>query len=127
MYNWYAVNDPRGLAPVGWHVPSAAEWGTLQNYLGGEAVAGGKMREVGTIHWLSGDFASNSSGFTALPGGYRLGNFNDIGGHGYWWSTTTDSHITINAFIRDIETNSNSLGFNSGYKEAGYSVRCIKD
>lgn len=83
LYNWYAVNDPRGLAPTDWHVPSHAEWISLTTYLGGEDVAGGKMKEAGTSHWQSPNAgATNSSGFTALPGGYRLSNgaYNGIGG-----------------------------------------------
>src|ERR1035437_4904310 len=70
LYNWYAVNDPRGLAPTGWHVPSDAEWTTLSTCLGGNAVAGGAMKETGTTHWTSPNTgATNSSGFTGLPGG----------------------------------------------------------
>src|SRR5665647_2153473 len=72
LYNWYAVNDPRGLAPTGWHVPSDAEWTTLSTCLGGDAVAGGAKKETGTTHWTSPNTgATNSSGFTALPGGLR--------------------------------------------------------
>src|ERR1035437_8570614 len=72
LYNWYVVNDPRGLAPTGWHVPSDAEWTTLSTCLGGYAVAGGAMKETGTTHWTSPNTgATNSSGFTGLPGGGR--------------------------------------------------------
>jgi uncharacterized protein (TIGR02145 family) len=91
LYNWYAVNDPRGLAPTGWHVPSDAEWDTLSTFLGGDGYAGGKMKETGTTHWWDPNAdATNSSGFTALPGGtrYYLGEFFDAGGYGYWWSST---------------------------------------
>src|SRR5690606_33259564 len=83
LYNWYAVNDPRGLAPVGWHIPSDSEWTILTDYLGGFEVAGGKMKETGTTHWANPNIgADNSSGFTGLPGGYRAYNsaeFNTIG------------------------------------------------
>jgi uncharacterized protein (TIGR02145 family) len=72
LYNWYAVNDPRGLAPEGWHIPSDAEWTTLTTFLGGEGVAGGKMKERGITHWIYPNTdATNSSGFTGLPGGVR--------------------------------------------------------
>lgn len=70
LYNWYAVNDPRGLAPEGWHIPTDAEWIALIDYLGGTNVAGGKMKQIGTVHWISPNLgATNESGFSALPGG----------------------------------------------------------
>jgi len=72
LYNWYAVNDPRGLAPNGYHIPTDAEWTTLTTYLGGSTLAGGKMKEAGSSHWLSPNTgATNSSGFKGLPGGFR--------------------------------------------------------
>lgn len=74
LYNWYAVNDPRGLAPAGWHMPSDLEWSTLATCLGGDGVAGGKMKGTGTAFWQEPNAgAINSSGFTELPGGYRKG------------------------------------------------------
>jgi len=81
LYNWYAVNDSRYIAPVGWHVPSDAEWLTLVDYLGGDTVADGKMKEIGTTHWVSPNTgATNESGFSALPGGYRdYGGNSDMG------------------------------------------------
>ena len=91
LYNWYAVNDPRGLAPKGWHIATDAEWTTLINYLGGESVAGGKLKEIGLAHWASTNTgATNETGFSAVPGGCRdyHGTFYDIGGYGYWWSST---------------------------------------
>src|ERR1035437_5597261 len=91
LYNWYAVNDPRGVAPAGWHVPSDAEWTTLSTCLGGDLIAGGPMKETGTTHWTyANSGATNSSGFTGLPGGYRtnVGTFNVVGSAGGWWSST---------------------------------------
>ncbi|MBC7605445.1 MAG: fibrobacter succinogenes major paralogous domain-containing protein [Burkholderiales bacterium] len=91
LYNWYAVNDPRGLAPIGYHVPSDAEWTTLTTFLGGEEVAGGKMKESGTTHWNGPNTnAANTSGFTGLPGvaRYDFGTFANIVLLGYWWSST---------------------------------------
>ena len=87
LYNWYAVNDPRGLAPTGWHVPSDAEWTTLETTLGGDPVAGGKMKVAGTTRWTTPNTgATNESGFAGLPGGTRNNNgtFSNVGSNGYW-------------------------------------------
>ncbi len=98
LYNWYAVNDGRGLCPTGWHVPSgddtSSELKTLIDFLGGLDVAGGKMKETGTTHWFSPNTgATNESGFTGLPGGARtgFGTFFYLGEDGYWWSNTESS------------------------------------
>lgn len=91
LYHWYAVNDVRNIAPVGWHVATDADWTALTTLLGGEAVAGGTLKELGTIHWLSPNAsATDSVGFTALPAGYRgyQGEFNFIGARGYWWTSS---------------------------------------
>lgn len=91
LYNWDAVNDSKGLAPDGWHIPSDEEWDTLINYLGGANIAGGKMKETGTAHWESPNTgATNESGFTALPGSYRRnnGSFPLIGYSANFWSST---------------------------------------
>lgn len=90
LYTWYAATDSRGLCPTGWHLPTDAEWTTLTTFLGGEAVAGGKMKEAGTSHWNFNTGADNSSGWTGLPGGYRhgYGAFFDIGNYGDWWSAS---------------------------------------
>lgn len=128
LYNWYAVNDPRGLAPIGWHVPSDAEWTTLTNYLGGEYVAGGKMKETGTTHWeVPNTDATNSSGFTGLPGGYRYPEsaFSGIGRYGYWWSATENSPDI--AWYRYLSYNDGSIYRGHNSKDFGFSVRCIKD
>ncbi|MCB9001260.1 MAG: fibrobacter succinogenes major paralogous domain-containing protein [Bacteroidales bacterium] len=95
LYNWYAVNTGK-LAPTGWHVATDAEWTTLTTYLGGESVAGGKLKETDTTHWASPNTgATNETGFTALPGGYRGrgGAFGGIGGYGYWWSATEFEYL----------------------------------
>ncbi len=131
LYNWYAVSDPRGLAPTGWHVPSDAEWTVLSDYLGGAAVAGKKMKS--TRGWkddiieASGN-GTNESRFSGLPGGLRYynGYFNLIGSHGSWWSSTenlTDGAYVCNLYQRD------RLGRDGNYgsKEKGLSVRCLKD
>jgi uncharacterized protein (TIGR02145 family) len=127
LYNWYAVNDPRGLAPEGWHVPSDAEWTTLATYLGGESVAGGKMKETGTAHWPSPNSgATNSSGFTALPGGYLPNNtFYDIAQHGYWWSSSEQNSTT--AWYQTVFSGNTITVRNTIAKASGFSIRCIKD
>jgi len=94
LYNWHAVNDARGLAPKGWHIPSDNEWTTLTNYLGGLEVAGGKMKATGTAYWNSpNEGATNESGFSVLPGGYRYfdGSFNFIRNNAFFWSAAEDA------------------------------------
>jgi len=130
LYNWYAVHDPRGLAPEGWHVPSDAEWDTLVTTLGGHAIAGGKMKEAGIIHWLPPNTdATNSSGFTGLPGGNRFGNggFGSIRLFGMWWSST--QYGTGQAWYRTLRYNSGFVyrSHHGATQRYGFSVRCIKD
>lgn len=128
LYNWYAVTDPRGLASQGWHVATDTDWTTLTNYLGGDAVAGGKMKETGTTHWISpNNAADNSKGFTGIPGGYykESGGFYDIGISSYWWSSTENNPTT--AWNRSLN-NSDGIAYKSfSNKNAGFSVRCVKD
>ena len=127
LYNWYAVNDPRGLAPTGYHVPSDAEWTTLTTFLGGAAVAGDKMKA--TTGWTpsSGIINTNSSGFTGLPGGYRFNNatFNFIGYTGNWWSSSEAS--TSIAWPRYLLSYGSDAGKNGYDKTFGFSVRCLRD
>jgi uncharacterized protein (TIGR02145 family) len=128
LYNWYAVKDSRNIAPMGWHIPTDAEWTTLANYLGGIAVAGGKLKETGIDHWKSPNVgATNESGFTALAGGMRDGNswYDDFGLYGHWWSSTQSD--ANNAWGRGIYYNYGDIGSSSFGKSLGYSVRCIKD
>ncbi|HYK45339.1 MAG TPA: fibrobacter succinogenes major paralogous domain-containing protein [Parafilimonas sp.] len=133
LYNWYAVHDPRGLAPLGWHVPSDLEWNTLSTYLGGDSVAGGKMKTTGIYEEGSGRWhkpnlgATNSSGFSALPGSLRYndGSFSIIGYYGRWWSSTKSS--ATNSWDRSLNTWVEDLGRSSDNKQFGFSVRCIKD
>lgn len=128
LYNWYAVNDPRGLAPVGWHVPTDAEWTTLETCLGGSSVAGGKMKVTGTTTWTSPNTgATNTSGWAGLPGGYRFkdGTFFSVGGYGYWWSSTVNS--ATSAWYRYLFYNDGNIYRDFGFKEGGFSVRCLRD
>ena len=123
LYNWYAVNDPRGLAPAGWHIPSDAEWTTI-----GASVAGGEMKESGTIHWITPNTgATNSSDFTGLPGGYRNYNglFGNVGEYGFWWSSTSQSGS--GAWARQLRYDDDDLITNSQAKRNGLSVRCLRD
>ena len=133
LYNWYAVNDPRGLEPSGYHIPSDSEWTVLTTYLGGEYVAGGKLKSTGTIEsgnglWYSlNTGATNESGFSALPGGRRndISNYKIIGYFGYWWSATESySH---EALYRNLTWQSSFIYDFTGPKKFGCSVRCIKD
>jgi uncharacterized protein (TIGR02145 family) len=126
LYNWYAVNDPRGLAPVGWHIPTDAEWSTLGNYLG--VNAGGKLKANGTNLWKYPNTGQADCGFSGLPGGSRdlNGVFSDVGFGGNWWSTTQAS--STGAWYRNLFYSSGDLtrySFNN--LRWGFSVRCIKD
>ncbi len=128
------MNDPRGLAPEGWHVPTDFELRTLIECLGGLSVAGGPMKETGTTHWLSrppNADATNTSGFTALPGGTRHGNgpFFGMGSNGYWWSSTQSEFNLYLAHYRNLHYFSGSV-FDGGHgstKGSGFSVRCLRD
>jgi uncharacterized protein (TIGR02145 family) len=128
LYNWYAVNDPKGLAPTGYHVPSEPDIQTLVNSLGGYLAAGGLLKETGTTYWNSPNIgATNSSGWTGRPGGFRIqdGSFIVRNLTGYWWnSTSVDS---LNAFAYTLSYNNTNIGVNNGNKLAGFSVRCLKD
>jgi uncharacterized protein (TIGR02145 family) len=140
LYNWYAavgiydaasLANPtlrKKLAPTGWHVPTDAEWTTLTTCLGGESVAGGKMKETGTAHWTSPNtYATNESGFTGLPGGFRYGNgaFTGIGTYGFWWSSS--EYGTTYAWYRYLYYTYGSAFSNSFNKTYGFSVRCLRD
>ena len=130
LYNWFVVDpaNPKKIAPKGWHIPSDAEWTILIDFLGGERVAGDKMRETGFVHWSNQNTsASNESGFTGLPGGsrYSNGDFNppSSGLYGIWWSTETYSDYAYCRYM----TESSIIGRNDYPKEDGMSIRCIKD
>lgn len=129
LYSWAAVNDARKLAPAGWHIPTDADWNELVSYLGGEDLAGGKMKEQSTAHWVSPNTgADNSSGFNAVPAGNRNlnGSFYDLGYHTAWWSATNNG--TGYGNYRVIHKNEAKI-FSYFYSDVkvGFSVRCIKD
>jgi uncharacterized protein (TIGR02145 family) len=127
LYNWYAVSTGN-LCPIGWHMPSDAEWTTLTSYLGGEDIAGGKLKETGTTHWLTPNTgATNETGFTSLPGGFRQngGTSDAVWLAGYWWSATDNS--ATEAWYRAMSRSySPVLRSNAGNPD-GLSVRCLKD
>jgi uncharacterized protein (TIGR02145 family) len=128
LYNWYAVNDWRMLPPAGWHVPTDAEWTTLITFLGGEAVAGGKMKAVSPLWRSPNTGATNSSEFAGFPGGDRSSDGITIhaeGNFGYWWSATEGSGI--NAWGRGLHYGDSSAFRGYTRKTYGFSVRCIKD
>jgi hypothetical protein len=123
LYNWYAVNDPRGLAPIGYHIPTDAEWTILTTYLGTDAAA--KMKS--TTGWNDDGNGNNTSGFAGLPGGgrYNDGGFSNIGANGFWWSSSEDD--TSNAWSRFLYSSDGDV-FRSDYnKRLGFSVRCLRD
>jgi uncharacterized protein (TIGR02145 family) len=127
LYNWYTVNTGT-LAPAGWHVPTDAEWTILTDFLGGETVAGGKLKEAGTTHWQSPNTgATNETGFTALPGGYRgyFGAFYNVGNYGVWWSSTEDG--TSYVWDRSMDYIDGGVSRTKSSKEIGFSVRCLRD
>jgi len=139
LYNWYAVDDSRNIAPLGWHIPTDDEWKELEMYLGMSASQanatgwrgtdeGGKLKEAGITHWNSPNTgATNSSGFSALPGGYRdgsNGSFYFMGYYGYWWSATESGSY---AWYRILGYDYSQVLRNSTTKQPGFSIRCVRD
>ena len=123
LYNWYAAHT-QALCPAGWHVPTTAEWNTLIDYCGGEYEAGCKLKETGTGHWASPNTcATNESGFSALPGGARYfadGTFYKLREIGQFWASD-------NFYKFGLGSTYGSTSMIYWYKQAGFSVRCIKD
>jgi uncharacterized protein (TIGR02145 family) len=142
LYNWNAVNTGK-LCPKGWHVPSDGEWHQLVLFLDPDAImndqditrwesliAGGKLKEEGTLHWKSPNYgATNESGFTALPGGVRNtgGSFRDVDGLGSWWTSTEYVDNPLEAWPRFMGYGDINVGRNPQSKKDGLSVRCLKD
>jgi uncharacterized protein (TIGR02145 family) len=129
LYNWFAVNTGK-LCPDGWHVPGEKEWTALEDYLGGEGITSGLLKEGGTEHWVTpNESATNKYGFTALPGGYRtglyVGSFRTKRFYGWWW---TDTEIDLSgARARLMTYDSREIAAGTALKKNGYSVRCVKD
>lgn len=147
IYNWHALdaaaNGKRNVCPTGWHVPSDEEWTTLISYLGeivsgswsmttsatGAGIAGTKLKEKGTTHWISPNSGTNETGFGALPGGYRFsdGFFTKIGNIGMWWSSTKLNYGDMDAYSNEIYNDNTILAKGTWSRSSGASVRCVKD
>ena len=139
LYQWNEimqyVTTPgvKGICPTGWHIPTDAEWTLVTTFLGGTSVAGGKMKSTGTIEagtglWHSPNTgATNESGFTSVPAGYRVGSgtFNYVGSLGYWWSSTEFG--TYPAWFRSMYYYGSDVSSYNGRKDYGFSVRCLRD
>lgn len=125
LYNWYAVHDPRGLAPAGWHVPSKLEWVALTDHLGYD-ISGGSMK-TSTLWNSPNTGATNSSGFAGLPGGFRIdeGRFLNIAEVGCWWSSSENG--SQSAWFRSLYSNMDGLDHGGSNNGRGYSVRCVRD
>jgi uncharacterized protein (TIGR02145 family) len=118
----------QGICPIGWHLPNDTEWTALTTFLGGESVGGGKMKEAGYAHWAAPNTgATNSSGFTALPGGYRYdgGYFFNLTFHADFWSSS--QYDAAYAWYRDLGCNYENVGRYSDNKTYGFSGRCVQD
>ncbi len=126
LYNWYAFNDPRGLAPTGWRMPTELDWVIVESNLGGNNIAGGKLKEAGTTHWNSPNTgATNSSGFTGRPGGYRsTTGFSDMGLSGNWWSSIG---CCGTSWSRHVNYNDSKHTHTQVLQKFGYSIRCVKE
>jgi uncharacterized protein (TIGR02145 family) len=139
LYTWAAAmkgaessdanpSGVQGVCPTGWHLPSNAEWEELERFLGGTDVAGGKMKEAGTTHWADPNTdATNESGFTGLPGGYRsnIGTFGRFASYGSWWNS--DEYSETSAYYRLLNFGNTAIYKLHLSKEVGFSVRCVRD
>ena len=128
LYNWYAINDSRQLAPIGWHIATDADWQTLIDYLGGQNVAGGKLKVTGTGLWLAPNAgATNETGFSAIPAGCRnnSGSFLYLKNYSFWWSSTPNT--SNEAFNRLISSDAAQIVRGNYDKKNGFTVKCVKD
>ena len=127
LYNWFAVNDSRVLAPIGWHIPSHSDWIELSNSLGGQSNAGSKLKSKNG--WFNSGNGSNESGFNGLPSGRRIdeGLFQDPNKEGYWWSATEGPFADTDAWAVSLYFIDGNLNIFPDGKGSGLSIRCIKD
>ena len=128
IYNWYAVNDPSGLAPKGWHIPTDSEWTVMTDLYGGEYFVGGKLKDTGLTYWKDVNIgATNESGFTGLPGGMSsmFNIFTSIRILGYWWTAT--EHSATQGKLWSLINGSSVINHFFTDKKFFLSVRCVKD
>jgi uncharacterized protein (TIGR02145 family) len=126
LYNWHAVHTGK-LAPTGWHIPTRAEWDVLVEYLGGSSVAGGKMKSTSPLWTPPNTGADNSSGFTALPSGWKgsSGNYSLLGESAYWWASS-ERNAGQGDYLR-VDDDLAGSAINGATKTFGYAVRCVRD
>ena len=126
LYNWFAKNDPRGLAPEGWKIPTDEDWRRLTDFLGGQEESTGKKMQS-TFGWADNENGTNESGFSSFPAGNRseIGNFGDSGVEGSWWSSTEYGKEV--AFLLTIRGWFSAPDIYSLDKKSGFSVRCLRD
>lgn len=140
LYNWFAITDSRNLCPAGYHVPSHNDWVTLENFLGGIAIAGGKLKSTGTIEGGDGLWyypnlgATNSTGFRGWPTGFRYfmdGQFHDDGVNCYFWTSTTQDNmawsVALSCYNAAVYHQDYFAEYFEAYKNYGMSVRCLKN
>lgn len=131
LYNWFSINNidqNKNVCPTGWHIPSDVEWTILDNYLGGELVSGGKLKEIGTTNWLQpNNGATNEFDFTGLPGGYMntLDGLRNLGYYGYYWSSSP--YNSLNGWIRYLVNDKANFYRITANKKFGFSIRCLRD
>lgn len=127
LYNWYAVEDERGLCPAGWRVPDYNDWWELILSLDGKNVAGGKLKSTSRRWRRPNEGATNETGFNALPGGYRYANgrFHYLGSYGDWW--TSSAFDNSYAWFKTIAYDGGDIEEGTFHMRNGLSVRCIKD
>jgi len=129
LYNWFAVDDLRGLCPKGWHIPSDKDWELLINHLGGRNTAGGKLKASGPKYWNPpNQGATNESGFSGLPGGHLViaDIFSGIGRGGYWWSSSSEDMFFFNRVWR-LRYDSERITSTDELESSGFSVRCLRE
>ena len=135
LYTWYAVTDSRNVCPTGWHIPTDAEFKTVEDLLGGSIIAGGRMKEVGITHWESPNTgADNSSGFSALPGGNRWNVyvnadeiFQRLGKSAGFWTSTSSLYGNVLAWSHSLQYHNDYVFIMQDDRKVGFSVRCVKD
>ena len=126
LYNWYAANDPSGLAPIGWHIPTSYDFSILSNFLGGDPISGGKLKDTGVLSWNYPNVgATNQASFFGYPSGARTDGFIYLGDNTSFWTTSSDVHDF--GIYRNLRYNNSDFFEGGFFKNSGFSIRCIKD